>query len=156
MQITFVTFTALTLATVISVSLATPIPFPASTGNNSDGTLQQLNPTLDAGDDAPHKSWNWNHVTVGECNQEEGRLKIYQDGRLQWDAIVWQSRVLTASIWHSTFQLKNSAGQVLYSAGPYHSPMMSPDMAHYDWHVNDHYEADVYNQTVWVTQWSRC
>lgn len=96
MQINVVAFAALALATMIPVSLATPVPFPASIGSNSDG-LQQLNPSLDDSDDVPHKSWNWNPLTVGDCKQEGGQLKIYQDGRLQWDAVVWQSRVLTAN-----------------------------------------------------------
>lgn len=120
MQITIFTFTTLVLTTMIPVSLATPDPFPALTGSNSD-RLQKLDPSLDGSDDVPHKSWTWNPITVSKCKQA-GQLKIYQDGHLQWDAVIWQSWVLTTSIWYSTFQLKTSAGQVLYSAGPYDSP----------------------------------
>lgn len=70
MQITVVIFVALALATMIPITLATPVPIPASTDNNSDGALQQLNPSLDGSDDVHHKLWTWNPVAVGECKQE--------------------------------------------------------------------------------------
>ncbi|KAG0336743.1 hypothetical protein BG000_006217 [Podila horticola] len=145
-----VAFAALTLAILTFTSLSVPAP----TGISSEGILKQPDPSVDAADSS-HKSWNWNPITVGECHQEEGALKIYQDGRLEWQAVIWRTRVWTANIWHSTFHLKNSTGKVVSVAGPYDSPMMSEALAHYDWNIKVRYEADMYDQIAGVTQWSR-
>lgn len=152
------TFAALALATLVSTSLAAPAPTDQAkplSDNSSDGTLKQPDPTLDGAADEPHKWWTWNPISVGDCHQEGGWLKIYPDGRLQWDATTWTDRTWSGDIWHSTFQLKNSAGQILFSAGPYDSPTMWPSK-HYPWHVDSRYEAGVYGQSVTVTQYSRC
>ncbi|KAG0354781.1 hypothetical protein BG005_006208 [Podila minutissima] len=144
-------FAALAFATLASTSLAVPAP----TGTSSDGALKQPNPPMDA-TDASHKLWNWNPIDVGECRQEEDSLKIYQDGRLECQAVIWRSRVSTTNIWRSTFQFKNSTGQVASVAGSYDSPMMWEALAHYDWNIKVRYEANKYDQIAAVTQWLSC
>ncbi|KAG0355205.1 hypothetical protein BG005_005868 [Podila minutissima] len=158
MQIkSIVTFAALALATLASTSLAAPAPTDQAkplSDNNSDGTLKH-DPSLDATDDEPHRWWTWNPISVGDCHQEGGWLKIFPDGRLQWDAVTWTDRTWSGDIWHSTFQLKDGSNNILFSAGPYDSDTMWPSK-HHQWHVDSHYEADVYDRVERVTQWSRC
>ncbi|KAF9331865.1 hypothetical protein BG006_005261 [Podila minutissima] len=125
MQIkSIVTFAALALATLASTSLAAPAPTDQAkllSDNSSDGTLKQ-DPSLGATDDEPHKWWTWNPISAGDCHQEGGWLKIFPDGRLQWDAVTWNDHTWTGDIWHSTFQLKDGSNSILFSAGPYDTP----------------------------------
>ncbi|GGV03538.1 hypothetical protein GCM10010260_45400 [Streptomyces filipinensis] len=105
-------------------------------------------------DDA-YKWFSWGDLKVGDCHQTGGYLRLYADGRLTFSARTWTDFTLSGDVWHARFELKNSAGQGLFTTSTYDSPPMWASKKH-DWTANGTYEPSVYDATVRVTQWASC
>ncbi|OLZ65358.1 hypothetical protein AV521_32270 [Streptomyces sp. IMTB 2501] len=139
-----------TMVAIIAAVVVFPTPASAATGGNAVGSGISTGSRTGLADDT-YKWFSWGDLKVGDCHQTGGYLRLYADGRLTFSARTWTDFTLSGDVWHARFELKNSAGQSLFTTSTYDSPTMWASKRH-DWTANGTYEPSVYAATVRVTQ----
>ncbi|MEU8893298.1 DUF6294 family protein [Streptomyces sp. NPDC048442] len=102
-----------------------------------------------------YKWWTYGDWKVGDCHQTGGHLRLYEDGKLTFSARTWTDFTMSGDVWHARFQLKNAAGNIMFTTATYDSPTMWASKKH-DWERQGTFEPGVYNATVTPTQWASC
>ncbi|MEU4928643.1 DUF6294 family protein [Streptomyces yokosukanensis] len=143
-----------TIGAVLAAVLVLHTPAWAGTDSNAvrSGVASEARPGLA---DVAYKWFSWGDLKVGDCHQTGGYLRLYADGTLTFSARTWTDFTLSGDVWHARFELKNSAGQGLFTTSTYDSPTMWASKKH-DWTANGTYEPSVYDATAKVTQWASC
>ncbi|MEV4440394.1 DUF6294 family protein [Streptomyces sp. NPDC049577] len=105
---------------------------------------------------ADYKWYSWGDLSVGDCHQTGGMLKIYPDGKFTFSATTWTTFTLSGDIWWARFDLRDGANNSLFTTASVRNPEAMWPSKHHDWTANGTYPAEFYNAVAHVIQRASC
>jgi hypothetical protein len=79
---------------------------------------------------AQSREFNWGHLHVGDCNMDNAKAILRQDGIGRFQADVGTERSIAGDIWHLTLKLIGINGSELESIAMRNSPTLSESATH--------------------------
>ncbi|WP_328615936.1 DUF6294 family protein [Amycolatopsis sp. NBC_00355] len=92
------------------------------------------------------KSATWGQLHAGDCEQDNGTIVLRSDGTGDWSATTLTYQTHSGDVWHSSFDVKTTAGTKLFSAGTFDSPRMNDGNPppRYTWSAHFKYDAALF------------
>ncbi len=81
--------------------------------------------------------WEFTDLHAGDCVLQKGYLRIFPSGHVEWWARVMSNHAPGIDVWHITFHIQDTAGNLLFDWGSISSPGMHGEPSPmYTWDQN--------------------
>jgi hypothetical protein len=101
-------------------------------------------------------AWTWGKLHDGDCDQENGLLVFYADGKAKWSCRTRTLHTHSGDIWHCTFNVRDARSIFLFNLTYIDSPRMNDDAGWYNWNQDLTFPAQHFSNIAIVDQNYSC